>query len=151
MLVKRRWCTSHIFLMGWAGAAVLQNTASALKADYALLLLRGGSSDMRPSSLKIFGGFMPYKDPKKQLENYNRWKNERRLQWLEENGPCRWCGSSQDLRVDHIDPKQKEYEIGKIWGRRAEVLLPELAKCQVLCEGCHYVKSTRETKERNEG
>ena len=83
-------------------------------------------------------------------------RNERirqiRQQWIDENGPCRECGSFLDLEVDHIDPSTKDpLLVGKrkgvqqnlwFWSRsRREV---ELAKCQVLCHWCHKAKTQRE-------
>lgn len=82
---------------------------------------------------------MPYKDKRKQSEYQNQWMQNRRVAWLEENGPCVKCGSKEKLQVDHVDPKQKVSH--RIWswsdGRRLE----ELAKCEVLCEKCHSEKS----------
>ena len=82
---------------------------------------------------------MPYKD-KAQLRDYqNDWKKKRREQWLAANGPCAWCGSADDLEVDHIDPSQKVTH--RIWTYSDERRAAELAKCQVLCKRCNQFKN----------
>jgi len=69
------------------------------------------------------------------------WMRARRSAWIEENGPCAHCGSTEDLEVDHIDPSTKEFTPAAIWSRSAGVRESELAKCQVLCQSCHAVKT----------
>lgn len=59
--------------------------------------------------------------------------------WISKNGPCRSCGSTVDLEVDHIDPKQKITH--NVWSWSESRRLNELAKCQVLCSSCHKIKS----------
>lgn len=88
---------------------------------------------------------MPDKDlPTKRSRQLAAWHRNRRA-WLDANGPCVNCGSSEDLQVDHKDPSTKVSH--KVWSwspvRRAE----ELAKCQVLCKECHKAKSAREHSE----
>jgi hypothetical protein len=71
---------------------------------------------------------------------YNRERARRRkADWIEENGPCRKCGSNKDLEVDHIDPSLKSFSPSFTEGK--EKLLTELSKCQVLCHNCHLAKS----------
>lgn len=85
---------------------------------------------------------MAYKNKQKQLEYQVQWMKNRRDSWLSENGPCKNCGSEDNLEVDHINPIEKIDH--KVWSwseiRRRE----ELAKCQVLCKKCHKEK-TRNT------
>ena len=71
---------------------------------------------------------------------------QRRQEWLFNNGPCSHCGTWDKLEVDHIDPSTKEYEINRIWQRSQQIRDYELAKCQVLCNTCHITKSTLEQK-----
>jgi hypothetical protein len=82
---------------------------------------------------------MPYKDP----EQNRKYQNERiikaRLDWLSINGPCKLCGSWDNLNVDHVDPKLKVSH--RICGWSKERREIELVKCQILCEPCHWVKS----------
>jgi 5-methylcytosine-specific restriction endonuclease McrA len=72
------------------------------------------------------------------------WMARRRDGWIRENGPCAWCGSEEQLEVDHIDPGTKLIQPRDIWSRRADVRAGELAKCQVLCRQCHIEKSAAE-------
>lgn len=65
----------------------------------------------------------------------------RRAAWIADNGPCRQCGSSDRLEVDHIDPEQKKHKISALWSWSAARRAAELAKCQVLCFRCHKDKS----------
>lgn len=90
---------------------------------------------------------MPYKDKQKQLEYQNRWTQKRRTDWLRANGPCRHCGSWEDLEVDHIDPKGKHTH--RIWTLKESKRNKELRNCQPLCRSCHFDKTGREAIERN--
>jgi 5-methylcytosine-specific restriction endonuclease McrA len=79
-----------------------------------------------------------------QVHAYQReWYARRRDEWLAANGPCRACGSSEDLTVTYIDPATSVRSVSAIWGRSAAVREAELAKCQVLCGSC------RKTHQRN--
>ena len=69
----------------------------------------------------------------------------KRLSWLQENGPCRLCGSSDRLQVDHIDRNTKVTH--RIWTWSEKRRLEELSKCQVLCYPCHRIKSNKENSE----
>lgn len=79
------------------------------------------------------------------------WLKARRNEWLKANGPCKKCGTWDNLQVDHIDPMLKEYDAGKIWSRTKEFREKELAKCQVLCKSCHFKKTTEENKKFGHG
>lgn len=82
---------------------------------------------------------------KEYLKKFQRgWLKNRRLAWISENGPCKLCGSSESLEVDHINREDKEMNPSTVWSRRKEVRDKELAKCQVLCEKCHLEKSNKE-------
>jgi 5-methylcytosine-specific restriction endonuclease McrA len=65
---------------------------------------------------------------------------QRRRDWLFLNGPCRHCGSWDELDVDHVDPTEKEIESNVLWRGAAARRAAELAKCQVLCKICHRIK-----------
>ncbi len=58
-------------------------------------------------------------------------------------GECVKCKSKEKLEIDHIDPKTKEFSPLVKYSLSKLYLLPELNKCQLLCEDCHRVK-TRE-------
>ncbi|NGX08832.1 hypothetical protein UI24_16625 [Mycobacteroides franklinii] len=68
----------------------------------------------------------------------NERRRARRSEWFE-GKVCVKCGSSSDLELDHIDPRLKISN--SIWTWSWERILAEVAKCQVLCEGCHRVKT----------
>ena len=81
---------------------------------------------------------MGYKDPDKQREYQRQWAARRRAAFFDDKS-CAWCGSTERLELDHIDPELKVSH--RIWSwseaRRAE----EVAKCQVLCHDCHLDKT----------
>jgi 5-methylcytosine-specific restriction endonuclease McrA len=79
----------------------------------------------------------------------NRWLANRRAEWIKANGPCKHCGTWENLEVDHINPVKKKYEISRIWSRKKSFRERELAKCQVLCKLCHLKKSAEESRIRN--
>ena len=66
----------------------------------------------------------------------------RRMAYLKAHGPCLNCGSEDNLELDHISPEDKEYKVSLAFYRRE--LRPkdiaELAKCRVLCHGCHKLR-----------
>lgn len=78
-------------------------------------------------------------------EDKKLWYFQRRSKWILEHGPCKHCGSWEDLEVDHIDRATKEYRVGEVWWRRSEIREKELAKCQVLCRRCHKIKTKKES------
>ncbi len=84
------------------------------------------------------------KDPDKRKKYHREWIKKRRDAWIKENGPCKECGSSESLEVDHIDPKTKEFNPKNIWSRTKKIRDLELEKCQVLCKKCHRRKSNIE-------
>lgn len=79
------------------------------------------------------------------MRKYQReWMRSRRNAWIDKNGPCKHCGSKDNLEIDHIDPKQKELSVNNIWSRKKEVQDAELSKCQVLCHECHIKKTAKD-------
>lgn len=85
-----------------------------------------------------------YKDKNKQREYQRMWVQNRRTEWLLENGPCIICGSWIDLDVDHINPEDKISH--RIWTYTEEKRKYELSKCQVLCHTCHVLKTNSQRK-----
>jgi len=81
---------------------------------------------------------MPYKDPAQQKEYQRVWIANRRTRWVKKNGPCATCGSTEDLQVDHVDPRRKATH--RVWSWKKERREAELARCQVLCDSCHKEK-----------
>ena len=92
---------------------------------------------------------MPYKDPKTNREYQKKWRAQRRQQYFE-GKCCAYCGSTENLELDHIDPSTKESHA--IWTWSKERREAELAKCQPLCHDCHFQKSLKErTKPETHG
>jgi hypothetical protein len=58
---------------------------------------------------------------------------------------CAFCGSTRDLEIDHIDAKQKVSH--NIWSWSRSRREAELAKCRVLCRGCHQARSLEQKAE----
>jgi hypothetical protein len=87
---------------------------------------------------------MVHKDPEVRqayLRQYQlTWMWRRRLTWILENGPCRWCGSVDDLVVSFRKPWEKTMKVASIWGRTDETRAEVLAECEVLCSECHRKK-----------
>lgn len=92
---------------------------------------------------------MPYKDIKKQREYQLKWCLKRRENWIEKNGPCKKCGSNEDLEVDHIN-KENKFDY-RVWSWSLERRQEELKKCQVLCGKCHLEKTLSERKKTEHG
>lgn len=82
---------------------------------------------------------MPIKNLEKKRAYQNQWMQDRRMAWIEKNGPCKSCGSTEDLEVDHINPEEKVSH--RIWSWSEERRTTELKKCQVLCSKCHAIKT----------
>lgn len=59
-------------------------------------------------------------------------------------GVCAQCGSTEDLQFDHIDRLTKSFVVLAAWNKSDDVVLPEMAKCQLLCKSCHLVKTSSE-------
>lgn len=87
---------------------------------------------------------MPYKDPETRqrfMRQYQlEWMWRRRLTWILENGPCRWCGSCNNLSVSFRNPATKTMKVAAIWSRNDEKRAEILADCEVLCDRCHKRK-----------
>ena len=54
---------------------------------------------------------------------------------------CVRCGSAENLEIDHIDASTKAFYISKLWSVSKAKFEAEVAKCQILCNSCHYQKS----------
>jgi 5-methylcytosine-specific restriction endonuclease McrA len=94
---------------------------------------------------------MPCRTKEEQREYQRLWVKGRRDAWIEENGPCSSCGSSEDLQVDHINRSTKSMNPSQIWSRKEEDRLKELSKCQVLCMECHKLKTKIEMSTAGHG
>jgi hypothetical protein len=56
-------------------------------------------------------------------------------------GKCFKCRSTDNLQLDHIDPKTKNFTVAKLWNSKKEVFDSEINKCQLLCQKCHEEKT----------
>lgn len=88
---------------------------------------------------------MPYSTPAthaaKQMQRYRT----RRQDFIESRGgKCESCGSTERLEIDHIDRADKAMPAARALRRSEPTRSAELAKCQVLCYGCHKVKTVKE-------
>ena len=77
-----------------------------------------------------------------QMKRYNK----RKESFIEKlGGKCSQCGSDKELQFDHINPEEKSFTLGhKMASAPLEVLEKELEKCQLLCRGCHIIKTVYE-------
>lgn len=93
---------------------------------------------------------MTPQDRKIYVRGFQReWVRKQRQEWLLANGPCRQCGSSLRLEVDHVDPTQKVSH--KVWSWSKERRSEELSKCQILCHSCHRQKTAAFNRARQTG
>lgn len=69
-----------------------------------------------------------------------------RADWFAANGPCKACGSSGNLELDHIVDEDKVCHTVWSWTPVRRAL--ELAKCQVLCRTCHRIKTSARNEAR---
>lgn len=56
-------------------------------------------------------------------------------------GRCTVCGSTDDLEFDHINPATKSFTISGNEQYGWDKIVGEVAKCQLLCDGCHEKKT----------
>lgn len=73
--------------------------------------------------------------------------NYRDVVWEVLGNKCVQCGEADRdiLQVDHIDPREKRFEIGRLTFAIHESLLrDELKLCQILCCNCHRKKTLRD-------
>lgn len=90
---------------------------------------------------------MPMATPEAQREYQRLWMAKRRSDFFADK-ICAHCGGTENLELDHIDPKLKVTHAIWSWSRiRREV---EIAKCQILCHKCHKKKTT-DNKENARG
>jgi hypothetical protein len=78
-----------------------------------------------------------------------RYAAQRRLFLRILGGRCRRCKTRKNLQIDHEDPNNKLFEMGRLWAeKRLPEALKELKKCQILCESCHRKKTALENSAR---
>lgn len=58
---------------------------------------------------------------------------------------CVICGSLENLEIDHVNRKDKSFNITSEWSSKSQLEIEtELKKCQPLCSGCHKTKTAKE-------
>ena len=77
---------------------------------------------------------MGYIDKNKKREYQRIWMAKRREDFFCDK-ICKHCGDSEDSQLHHLDPSKKVSH--SIWGWSKKRQLPEIAKCIILCRGCH--------------
>jgi hypothetical protein len=77
---------------------------------------------------------VPYADPEAQRAYQREWTARRRQTFFEDK-TCERCGSAELLELNHRDPTQKVSH--KIWSWSAKRRAEEIAKCEIVCRGCH--------------
>lgn len=55
-------------------------------------------------------------------------------------GKCVKCDATENLHLDHIDPKTKHKPLSKMWTNEVR-FWEEVRKCQLLCEDHHIEKT----------
>lgn len=70
-----------------------------------------------------------------------RYRERRAYSIAKLGGKCVRCGSTKRLELDHIDKRQKSFNITQHWSYSLEIYDKELEKCQLLCHTCHVAKS----------
>lgn len=66
---------------------------------------------------------------------------------------CQACGVESEHPIydlHHRDPSAKDFSIGDVIRRKWKTLLPEVAKCDLLCSNCHRIRHDVERKEQRE-
>jgi hypothetical protein len=91
---------------------------------------------------------MPCATPELQREYARRWMAKRRADWFA-GKVCEWCGTSERLELDHIDPELKVTHA--VWSWAAHRREEELAKCRPLCHDCHQERTRIQARERMGG
>jgi hypothetical protein len=104
----------------------------------------GSSPSPGPVGSAFFeGDAVPFADKEKQREYARRWLAARRAAWFA-GKCCAFCGSVNNLELDHIDPAKKVAH--RIWSWSAARREAELAKCRSLCDRCHKERSNAQVR-----
>lgn len=60
---------------------------------------------------------------------------------------CSYCGSKENLEIDHKDWRGKSFDLSKLWNCNKDSFIEEISKCQILCRSCHVIKSKEDLRE----
>ena len=78
------------------------------------------------------------------MRDYARRRRQKALDYL--GGVCVRCGTTSNLEIDHVERKNKVYEIRELLYKPWKKQLPELDKCQILCATHHREKTSQENR-----
>ena len=59
------------------------------------------------------------------------------------------CDATDNLELDHIDPKTKSFSISKFSSIAEDKFWLEVEKCQLLCKSCHTLKTINDLGRQN--
>ena len=94
---------------------------------------------------------MGLRDTKEGYNKYMREYHLKRYYRIREKaieklgGKCVKCQSVEELQFDHINPKDKKYEVSFFLSIPLKEFWEELKKCQLLCQEHHKIKSIIES------
>lgn len=72
------------------------------------------------------------------------------LQTLKDK-PCMDCGNKFPtccMQFDHRDPAQKTHNVSRLRSAAMATLMTEVAKCDVVCANCHFIRTDRQKATR---
>lgn len=81
------------------------------------------------------------------METIDYYRKRRKIALIALGGKCQWCGDTQALEIDHIDPSTKTINLGTDW-YNIKWWHEVLTLCQLLCNPCHLIKSAEESRKR---
>lgn len=83
------------------------------------------------------------KENKEKINEKRKERKHKHKKYLIEmlGGKCSGCSSIENLQFDHLDRKEKKFNISSCLAYKLEKLIPEAKKCQLLCNECHKLKT----------
>lgn len=86
----------------------------------------------------------------KQINTRRRQKHSAIIRKFKDR-PCLDCNQLYPYYVmdfDHRDSKNKSFEVGVNIGRRIELVIEEIKKCDVVCANCHRMRTFKRLKDK---
>lgn len=56
---------------------------------------------------------------------------------------CGYNGHLAALEFHHLNPKEKDFTIGKMMNRKWDSIVKEIDKCIILCSNCHRIEHSK--------
>jgi hypothetical protein len=84
---------------------------------------------------------------KKYMKRRYHNRRQKALEFL--GGKCVACEERERLEIDHIDPRQKTFDISKMWSCSEEKFWKEIEKCQLLCQKHHNQKTIEQRGQKS--